>query len=214
MSDQPSVSGAVAEVTAAPKMIRPDQFEQLLPQHIGAEKFTRWALTIVQRPELMQVAKTPEGQLSIMSALMDCASLGLEPGRTYHLVPFKGVVTGIVDYKGEIQLITNAAACSVVAQLVRKGDTFAMLGANTPPRHEADWFNPESRGEVIGGYAYVDYGGRCSLVVTMSEADFLHHRSVAKTHNVWDEWPEPMRLKTLIHQVRKMVPWSAEVRQP
>ena len=214
MSDQQTVSGAVEQVTAAPKMISPEVFAQVLPAHVGAEKYTRWCLTLLKDPKLAEVARTDAGRLSIMSALMDCASLGLEPGRTYHLVPFKGVVTGIVDYKGEIQLITNAAACSVVAQLVRKGDTFTMLGANVPPRHEADWFNPESRGEVIGGYAYVDYGGRCSLVVTMSEADFLHHRSAAKTHTVWDEWPEPMRLKTLIHQVRKMVPWSAEVRQP
>jgi hypothetical protein len=31
---------------------------------------------------------------------------------------------------------------------------------------------------------------------------------------VWNEWPESMRLKTLVHQLRKWVPWSAEVRQP
>ena len=211
MSDAQTVAGAVEQV-AVPKMITPERWVEVLPAHLGAEKFNRWALTLLQRPEIAAVARTPEGQLSVVTALLDCATLGLEPGRTYHLVPYKGVVTGIIDYKGEIQLITNAAACSVVAQLVRKGDTFAMRGANVPPLHEADWFNPEARGEVVGGFAYVDYGGRCSLVVTMTEADFLHHRAKAQTKNVWDEWPEPMRLKTLIHAVRKFVPWSAEVR--
>ena len=205
-----TVSSAVEQV-AAPKMISPDTFASVLPAHLGAEKFTRWALTILRKPELAQVATTPQGQLSIMSALMDCATLGLEPGRTYHLVPFKGTVTGVVDYKGEIQLITNAnPSASVIAQLVRKADDFHLTGANVPPRHDADWFG--DRGDITGGYAYVDFGGgRYSLVARMSEADFLHHRSVAKTHNVWDEWPEPMRLKTLVHQLRRWVPWSAEV---
>ena len=203
--------GQAVEQVAAPKMISPEVFAQVLPRHVGAEKYTRWCLTLLKDPKLAEVARTDAGRLSIMSALMDCASLGLEPGRTYHLVVFGGKVTGIIDYKGEIQLITNAnpAAC-VVAQLVRKADDLHMVGANVPPRHEADWFG--DRGEITGGYAYVDFGGRYSQVVRMSEADFGQHRDKAKTKNVWDEWPEAMRLKTLVHQLRKWVPWSAEVR--
>jgi recombination protein RecT len=213
VSEAQTVGQAVAEVSA-PKMISPELFEQVLPAQVGAAKFTRWALTLLRRDDLAAVARTPAGQLSIVTALLDCASLGLEPGRTYHLVPFKGKVTGITDYKGEIQLITNAdpGAC-VVAQLVRKADDFHMTGANIPPRHDADWFG--DRGDVGGGYAYVDFGGgRYSLVCRMSEADFMRHRAKAATTGVWDEWPEPMRLKTLVHQLRKWVPWSSEARRP
>ena len=214
MSDQQTVSGAVAEVSA-PKMISPDTFAQVLPAHVGAGKYTRWCLTLLKDPKLAEVARTDAGRLSIMSALMDCASLGLEPGRTYHLVPFKGIVTGITDYKGEVELIWRAVQRPVVASLVYSKDQFAIRGANVPPLHEGDWFAQDGRGEVIGGYAYVDYGGQLySLVVYMSEADFLKHRAKAQTKNVWDEWPEAMRLKTLVHQLRKWVPWSAEVRQP
>ena len=215
--------GQAVEQASAPKMITPDTFAQVLPAHIGAEKYTRWALTLLKRPELAAVGRTDEGRLSIMSALMDCASLGLEPGRTYHLVVFEGknkdgspkpaTVTGIIDYKGEIQLITNAnPAASVIAMLVREHDDFHLTGANVPPKHDADWFNQEARGAIIGGYSYVDYGNRCSLVVRMSEADFLKHRAKARTVRIWDEWPEPMRLKTLVHPLRKTEPWSAEVR--
>lgn len=217
MSDQQTVSGAVEQVTAAPKMISPEVFAQVLPAHLGAEKFTRWALTLLRKPELAQVAQTDAGRLSIISALMDCASLGLEPGRTYHLVPFKGVVTGITDYKGEVELIWRAVQRPVIASLVYAKDEFAIRGANVPPLHEGDWFAEGGRGEVRGGYAYVDYGGGLySLVVYMPEADFLKHRakSLTKEKAVWDEWPEAMRLKTLVHQLRKWVPWSAEVRQP
>jgi len=104
----------------------------------------------------------------------------------------------------------------VVAQLVREGDTFYMRAANAPPMHEpADatdvnaWFD-EGR-PVIGGYAYVAYpGDEYSMVIRMSEAAFLKHRAKARTVKVWDEWPEEMRLKTLAHQLRKWVPWSAE----
>lgn len=212
MSDQ-TVAGEVARVESAHAMLTAQaaEFAKILPAHIGAERFTRWALTVLRKPDLQAVMQTSAGQLSVMQALMDCASLGLEPGRTYHLVPFKGVVSGITDYKGEVQLITNASPnASVVAMLVRKTDDFRLTGANIPPHHEADWFG--DRGEITGGYAYVDYGGRYSLVVRMSEADFLKHRAKAPAKAVWDEWPEPMRVKTLIHQLRKTEPWSAERR--
>jgi recombination protein RecT len=210
MSDPQTVGQAVEQV-AAPKMITPELFAQVLPQHIGAEKFTRWALTVLRKPELAIAARTDEGRLSIMAALMDCASLGLEPGRDYHLVPFKGVITGITDYKGEIKLISNAnPGASVIAQLVREHDDFSMLGANVPPKHDADWFG--DRGAVIGGYAYVDFGNRYSLVCRMPETEFLHHKAKAQAKNVWDEWPEAMRLKTLVHQLRRWVAWSPELK--
>ena len=235
MTDPQTVSGTVAEVSA-PKMIvqMSSEFAKLLPRHIGEEKFTRWALTLLRKPELAVVAQTDAGRLSIMSALMDCASLGLEPGRTYHLVPFgekdkegrplPKTVTGITDYKGEVELIWRAVQRPVVASLVYAKDSFAPRGANYPPHHEGDWFSPAGRGEIIGGYAFVSYGNDLySQVVHMPEVSgdpaqdsFRKHRekSLTKTKAVWDEWPEAMRLKTLVHQLRKWVPWSAEVRQP
>lgn len=223
---EPTVSGEVARLEAASpaRMLEAQaaEFAKVLPAHVGAEKFTRWALTLLRKPDLARVMTTPEGQLSVMSALMDCASLGLEPGREYHLVPFAGkfkdgiakpaTVTGITDYKGEVRLITNAQRCSVIAMLVHEKDSFSMLGANIPPAHDtADWF--ADRGPVIGGYAYVDFGfQRCSLVVRMSEAEFLRHRALSRKQDLWDTWPEAYRLKTMLHQLRKWVAWSPEWR--
>ncbi len=196
------------------------EFGKVLPAHVGAERFQRWSLSLLKQAMTGQQADTwrrvmgsPAGQASLMSAFLDCASLGLEPGRTYHLVPYGDQVTGIIDYKGEIQLIHNANPdASVVGMLVRKADEFYLTGANIPPRHDADWFNPEARGPIVGGYAYVDYGGRYSIVVRMAEADFLRHRDKARAKGIWDEHPEPMRVKTMFHQLRKTEPWSAEVR--
>jgi recombination protein RecT len=222
MTEPETVTGAIAKrVDLEPvlEQLRPE-FAKVLPAHVGAERYERWSVTLLrnalrgqQAEAWARVLKSPQGQLSVCSALMDCASLGLEPGRTYHLIPFGSEVTGVTDYKGEIQLINNANPRSVVvAMLVRKTDEFELRGANVPPRHDADWFG--DRGDVVGGYCYVDFGGGLySLVVRMNEGDFLHHRDKARTKAVWDEWPEAMRLKTLVHQVRKFVPWSAELRQ-
>jgi recombination protein RecT len=220
-----TVSTAVDQVQAPARLIEAlmPEFGKILPSFIAPEKFTRWSLSVIkrglgggateqaqkQRDAWLRVLACEPGRLSLMSALMDCASLGLEPGRTYHLVPFGTEVTGITDYKGEVELIWRAVQRPVIAQLIRQADAVIMVGANIPPTHEAEWFR--DRGEIIGGYAYVDFGnGLYSLVVKMSEADFQHHRDKAKTRTVWDEWPEAMRLKTLVHQLRKWVPWSAE----
>lgn len=193
------------------------EFTKVLPAHVGEDRYARWCVTFLrqaiggkQADQWQKILTSPAGQLSVMHAFMDCASLGLEPGRTYHLIPFGSEVTGVTDYKGEIQLIYNAGRFPVAAQLVRERDAFGMRGANTPPMHDADWFS--DRGAIVGGYAYCQFRADVySLVVTMSEADFLKHKSKARTQAVWDEWEEPMRLKTLVHQLRKFVPWSAEV---
>jgi phage RecT family recombinase len=218
-----TVAQAAELAQVAPRMLDESRWADVLPAHIGAARFQRWALNLMQKPELIEVAQTPMGQLSIVTAFLDAANLGLEPGREYHLVPFGGkerdgtpklkTVTGITDYKGEVKLIWNAVQRPVIASLVYAGDQFIMLGANIPPTHEADWFG--DRGEVIGGYAYVDFGGGlCSLVIRMSEAEFLEHRAMSRKQDLWDKHPVPFRLKTLVHQLRKWVPWSAEVRQP
>lgn len=218
-----SMSAAVARVQAPAQLIEASltEFAKLLPPAVTPDKFGRWALTVLKKglADERQAAAwarvldsgNAAGLASVMSALMDCATLGLEPGREYHLVPFGSTVTGITDYKGEVRLITNARPCSVIAQLVRKCDEFAMTGANVPPRHDADWFDDEARGPVIGGYAYVAYpGGEYSLVIRMSALEFEKHKAKAKIKTVWEEWPEAMQLKTLVHPLRKWVPWAAE----
>jgi recombination protein RecT len=211
-----TIAIASEQATGAVRMIEAQNFAPVLPSTLPAEKFQRWAVHLLTKPELQEVARTDAGRLSIVKALMDCASLGLEPGREYHLVKFGDIVQGITDYKGEVRLITNARRCSVIARLVREKDQFYMRGANAVPMHEppdsdnpAAWFD-DTR-PVIGGYAYADYGNdEISLVIRMSEPEFVKHRAKARTKNVWDEWPEAMRLKTLVHQLRKWVPWSAE----
>jgi recombinational DNA repair protein RecT len=225
-----TVTGEVARVQAPGELINTAlvEFARVLPADVSRERFGQWALTMMSKAlaspddrqrqawEKVLAPANTAGHMSVLSALKECAALGLEPGREYHLVPFGATVTGVTDYKGEVRLISNWEPCAVVAMLVREADKFHMTGANIPPTHDADWF--ADRGPVIGGYSYVDYGqGRYSLVYRLPESSpdpladsFLKHREVAKTKAVWDAWGEQMRLKTLVHGTRKTVPWSAE----
>ena len=183
----------------------------LLPAHIDPARFVRWSLGYIrQRPRLLECR--PE---TLLVGLLDCARLGLELGTTYHLVPFKGVATGITDYKGELELIARARVVqSVHAQLVREKDDFEFQPGSGRITHEADWFS-EDRGLVQGGYAFgVLQDGSHTQTVLMTVADFDRHKAASKFGNdpssPWQVWEESMQLKTLVHQLRKWVPWSAE----
>lgn len=228
MSEAPAVAPAASLATYPARLIESSvsEFAKVLPPSLPPEKFARWGLSVLrnglspgttdqQRKTMAawQRVLAPDneaGRLSVMSALMDCASLGLEPGRTYHLVPYAGIVTGITDYKGEVQLIANARKDThVIAVLVREGDRFEYQGAAREPLHEIDPFSGKPAGPVQGGYAYTMTRGQVSsLVLAMGDAEFGKHQD--KGGPAWGAWPEAMRLKTLVHQLRKFVPWSAE----
>ncbi len=189
----------------------------VLPSHVKPDQFVRIAQGVLRRdPKLAQVAQRNVG--SFMRAVLDCATLGLEPGKTYHFVAYGSDVVGITDYKGEIELIYRAGAvASVKAEVVHAGDAFRYVpGVMEIPEHAPDWFG--DRGEMIGVYAYaVMKDGSTSRVVMMSKADIEKVRAMSKTAKAssspWTQWPDRMWLKTAIHQLAKWVPTSAEYRE-
>jgi len=225
MTEQQTIAGELAVLSPVTAIINASitEFAKLLPPSLPPEKFARWGLSVlragVNPGTTEQQRKTAEqwarvlapgneaGRLSVMSALMDCASLGLEPGREYHLVPFGGTVSGITDYKGEVRLITNARKDTlVVAQLVRAGDQFEFHGPHCFPEYRG---MPFSDAEVEGGYAFTLTAGELSsMVITMGRAEFDKHE--ARGGPIWKQWRDAMQRKTLVHQVRKLVPWSPE----
>ena len=193
-------------------------FATVLPSHVNADQWVRVAQGIMRRNKsLAQVAAKNPG--SFLSAMLDCARLGLEPGDTYHLVPFGSEVVGIVDYTGEMELAYRAGeVVSITAEVVRENDQFEWVpGKMAKPLHRVDWFAGD-RGELIGAYAYADLrSGAVSKVVVMDKAAIYKRKAVSKTSgrkdSPWNEWEEGMWLKTVVHQLRKWVPTSAEYRQ-
>lgn len=208
----PSAAAAIAT--------KSESIATVLPSHIDPALFIRVAQGVVRRDTKLADAATRNFP-SFMSALMHCARLGLEPGETFHLIPFEDrknhtvEIQGIVDYKGEIELIYRAGAVgSVTAELVHSNDTFSYLpGVHDRPQHQIDWFR--DRGDLIGVYAYaVMNSGAISRVVVMGPADIAKIQAESKGANradsPWKKWPERMWLKSAVHQLYKWVPSSPE----
>ena len=220
-----SVSSAVAKQNTGPMAVVTQSagwLGGLLPSHVDSASFVSLAKAHLRKdPKLMQAATAdPSGY---MMALTECARLGLVPGDTFHIVPFKNSrkggydFTGITDYTGEIELIYRAGAVSSVkAEIVYSGDTFDFSPDMDRPVHRPDWFG--ERGEMVGVYAYaVMKDGSTSRVVVMSRAEVMRVKAVSKTASFsdspWKLWEDRMWLKTAIHQLTKWVPTSAEYRR-
>ena len=199
-------------------------FAQVLPSHVTPETFVRLAVGALNRnPYLLRVAS--QNPASLLSALLEAARLGLEPGtEQFHLVPYGGrapKVEGIVGYQGEIELIYRAgAARSVKAEIVCAGDTFTFDPTMDRPEHRIDWF--ADRGAVLGAYAYAEMvGGGTSRVVVVGPREIERAQAASASWNSKDkrdqspwvtDYPS-MVLKTAIHQLEKWVPTSAEYRR-
>ncbi len=192
-----------------------DDYAKVLPQHINAVQWVRLAQGLLRRNEgLAEAAVRNPG--SLLSALLDCARLGHEPGTdAYALVVYGGEITGVEQYQGEIERMYRAGAVqSVVCQVVREKDYFQWTPGQLPS-HDADWFAPvKDRGDLVGVYAFAYLkGGGHSQVVVLSGEEVAKHRDVARTKNIWDKWTEAMWRKTAIHELEKWVPTSAEYRR-
>jgi len=193
-----------------------EDYAKVLPQHIDSAHWVRLAQGLLRRNEGLAEAAVSNPS-SFLAALLECARLGHEPGTEhYALVPFKTngrlEVTGIEQYQGEIERMYRAGAvASVICEVVRKNDFFVWRPGN-PPDHDADWFaNAETRGELVGVYAFATLkGGGISKVVVMGAEEIAKHKEVARTDVMWRKWPEAMWRKTAIHELEKWVPTSAE----
>lgn len=189
-------------------------FAAVLPSHIKPEQWIRLTTGVFRRnPDLMAALQRNPG--SVLSALLDAARLGLEVGDTYHLVPFGGEIEGIADYTGLIELMYRAGAVtSVKAEIVYSNDHFEYNpGRHDRPDHQPSWFG--DRGQMIGAYAYaLMRDGSTSKVVVRSKAEIERVRDVSKSSrsaaSPWKQWPDRMWLKTVIRELSKFVPTSAE----
>lgn len=196
------------------------EFAQVLPTHIKAETWVRVAVgTLRQNPKLMEAARNDVGAL--MSALMDAARKGLEPGTEEYYITArkeKGIlkIKGMEGYRGIVERMYRAGAiASVIVQVVRENDKFTYVpGRDERPIHEIDWFS-EDRGDLIGVYAYaVMVTGATSRVIVLNRKQVEHYKSKSdgssSQYSPWNTEPEAMWLKTAARRLEPWVPTSAE----
>lgn len=192
-------------------------FTTVLPSHVKAGTWVRLAQGVLRRDKnLAQVAQRNPG--SFMSALLECARLGHEPGtESFYLVPFGSEVQGVEGYRGVVERIYRAGAvASVKAEIVRADDEFHFTPDMDKPAHTVDWFG--DRGDIIGAYAYAIFkDGTTSKVVVINRQYIAQvkkeSRGSDKPSSPWTKWPEQMVLKTVAKRLEPWVPTSTEWRK-
>jgi recombination protein RecT len=238
--------GEVDRETAAIEKVK-DQVRQnrrwfgtVVPKHIDPDQFVALCLGAISKGDQWVKLALAQNPHTFLQSASECARLGLVPGETYWFVAFKNgksgtyEITGIVDYKGEIDLIYRAGGVvGVHCHVVREHDTFRWRpGEMNVPYHvihapdgsaQEGLASVEERGHITGVYAYCTMAnGGYSQPTVMGLSEIKRHRSFAKTEKFWGpveglydvaregQHTVDMVRKTAIHKQFDMVPHSSE----
>lgn len=196
-----------------------DQVTKALPRHVSADRFARMAVTAVNKtPKLAECS-----QASVLQCLMDLSSLGLEPGRLAHLIPYncKEKINGkeqwvtkcqlIVDYKGIVELAMRSGEVSYIhADKICDNDSFE-YNKGKIIEHKIDF--KKDRGDVYAYYALIVMkdGTEKAEVMTISEIEEVRKRSKSKDNGPWVTDFGEMAKKTVFKRASKWIRLSPEL---
>jgi len=197
------------------------QMALALPKHVTADRLARIALTEVRKvPALANC-----DQASFLGAIMQCASLGLEPGAALghaYLIPFENRRRGITEaqfiigYRGMIDLARRSGQIvSLEARAVYQADKFRVaLGLDPKLDHEPAW-DAEDRGPLRFVYAVAKLqgGGVQFEVMSRVEVEKVRAQSKAGSSGPWVSHFEEMAKKTVIRRLFKYLPVSIELQR-
>lgn len=144
--------------------------------------------------------------------------LDMQMGNYLFPVPYKNKNTGIVTlnlingYKGEIHLAMKFAEEKPIAihtELVYETDEFIPIKKSADveyDRYEFKIKNAFNRGEIIGGFGYIEYANPLmNKLVIMSKADILKRKPSYASKEFWGTWEEKMFLKTIIKETCRYI---------
>lgn len=214
---------AIADVRGLLEKMKP-QMESALPRHLTADRLARVAVTAIQQnPKLLDCDRN-----SLLSAIMSCAQLGLEPdgllGQAY-LIPFKVKgsmrVQFIPGYKGLIDLARRSGdVSSITAVKVCENDHFVIDYSNEPPFEHKPLLKGD-RGEAIvfwamarfkDGSIHWDYMTRAEVEAMRDGSQgYQAAKRFAKNGVVNSPWVthfDEMAKKTVIRRICKYLPMS------
>ena len=190
-----------------------EQIAKALPRHCAPERFTRIALTALNRtPKLLQCT-----QPSLFQCLLDLSAVGLEPdGRHAHLIPYGKDCTLVIDYKG-LLAIARRNGVTAEAKVVRANDAFEVQEddghGRTALKHAVDY--SAARGDLVCVYSrasWVEDGERVTSyeIMTRDEIDAIRGRSKAGNSGPWVTDYDEMARKTVLRRHSKRWPMDAE----
>lgn len=191
---------------------RRSEFEDVLQKVISADRFTRLAFGAFRKTPLLQQCT----DVSIVSALMDVAVMGLEPntpaGEAF-LIPYKNKTGGydctlIIGYQGILKLLYETGNIrDVTAKEVCENDDFEYTdGTSRSIVHK--YSVAKARGEVIGYYAVIRTvdGGEFIEYMSVAEVAAIEARAMARTFSAWKTDREMMGRKTVLKKCTKYTP--------
>lgn len=230
MSTTDKLKGAVMNrPQAAPKaaasvmsLLSSDKFKSqlamTLPKSLTPERMSRIVMTELKRtPKLLDC-----DQVSFFAAVLQCASLGIEPGSTLglaYLLPYgqkaqngKPTCQLILGYRGMIELARRSGQISTIyAYCVHERDHFEYrLGLDPTIDHvPATGADP---GPTIAVYAVAKLkdGGFQFEVMSRAEVEKIRKRSKAGNSGPWVTDFDEMAKKTVIRRLFKYLPVSIE----
>ncbi len=201
-----------------------DQLAMVAAKHMNPERMMRVVANAIRTtPKLGQC-----DPMSFLGALMQCASLGLEPntilGHAY-LIPFenkrKGVteVQVVVGYKGLIDLARRSGHITSLSANVHYSDDELWVyeeGTEAQLRHRP---GPQD-GDKLHAYAIAKFkdGGHAYVVLPWSHVMKIRDGSqgyqtavrYGKKDNPWMAYENEMAKKTAIRALAKYLPLSVE----
>lgn len=176
------------------------------------EEESQFALQAVMRNEKLREC-APH---TVQDAIINVAAVGLtlNPAHGYaYLVPEWDKPSGSthchlrISFKGLLKIATDTGVVSwVVADVVKENDQFTANGKWALPTHVFDPF--ADRGKSVGVYCAAKLASGDFVVEFAPWSEVEKARAAAKTHYVWDKWPDEMAKKFIIKRASKQWPRS------
>lgn len=191
-----------------------------LPSHMredGDAFLTAFITQVAQNQALTRAAM--QNAAGLMATVQEAARLGLVPGSPdYYLVPRGNQVTGMVSYRGEMELMRRTGRVRDFGHmLVRERDRFEWRGVTELPLLQEA---PEGeRGDLKYAIAWAEYrdGTRSSIVRVDRDRIAAAKKasgSARSSASPWVQHEAAMWRKTAFHELSLIVGTSAEERRP
>lgn len=206
------------------------RFQAVLPRGFDFARFQNLVLTAVRsKTQLIECFATEAGKVSLLLAVLQSATLGLEPDTPLQeawLLPRK--IKGVqqcqlsVGYVGLIKLARRSGEVKTIyAEVVHEADDFTWrLGTDPTIEHvpaEGD------RGKLTHAYAVVRYKDDGFNFVVLSEADVHLRRAQSDSwkqdqkngtnYSPWSQHADAMWRKSAVRALRPYLPLTAQVAQ-
>lgn len=192
----------------------------VMPKQMNPERMFQLAVSCYnQTPDLAKCS--PQ---SVLSCLMKCSALGLEPsavdglGRAY-IIPRNNKRTGgkeatlIVGYRGFLDLARRSGQIKdISARVVREGDEFEYEYGLTECLRHVPSTEPIDGRPMTHVYmvAHFTDGGHYIDVMSKAEVDEIRKRSLASNSGPWSTDYTQMARKTVIRRAFPYLPVSIE----